>query len=80
MIPPEELQRRGCTTLLASWEAYARGARRAAVRRFPGVAAAVFPEGFERSVCNNALLERGLDADGRAVAIAAMEGAYAAAG
>ena len=79
-IPPAELGRRGCATLLASWEEYARGARGAAVRRFPGVAAAVFPEGFERSVYNNALLGRGLDAGARAAAIAAMEGAYAAAG
>jgi GNAT superfamily N-acetyltransferase len=75
-----ELYRRGCATLLASWQEYARGARNAAVRRSPGLAAAVFPDGFERSVYNNALLERGLDAGARASAVAAMEGAYAAAG
>jgi len=44
-------------TLLASWEAYARGAVGAAVKRLPGVAAAVFPHEPERAVYNNALLE-----------------------
>jgi GNAT superfamily N-acetyltransferase len=44
------------------------------------VGAAVFRGGVERGVYNNALLDRGLDADRRAAAIAAMEGAYAAAG
>ena len=40
-----ELYLRGRDTLLASWEAYACGAVGAAVKRFPGVAAAVFPDG-----------------------------------
>src|SRR3954466_15329852 len=52
-----KLLARGNATLLASWEAYARGARRAAVLRLEGVSAAVFPEGPERAVYNNALLE-----------------------
>ena len=39
---------RGSDTLLASWEAYARGAVGAAVKRLPGVAAAVFPHEPER--------------------------------
>jgi hypothetical protein len=60
-------------TLVASWEAYARGARHAAVLRLPGVAAAVFPHLPERAVYNNAVLEPGADVD-------AMEAAYAAAG
>ena len=45
-----------------------------------GVAAAVFPHEPERSVYNNALLERGLGAGRRAEAVDAMEAAYAAAG
>jgi ribosomal protein S18 acetylase RimI-like enzyme len=75
-----DLYRRGSATLLASWAAYARGAAGAALRRPPGVAAAVFPAGPERAVYNNALLERGLPADARRVAVDAMEAAYAEAG
>ncbi len=60
-------------TLVASWEEYARGAAGASVQRLAGVTAAVFPEGPERDVYNNAVLER-------AAAIDAMEAAYAAAG
>jgi ribosomal protein S18 acetylase RimI-like enzyme len=51
---------RGSDTLLASWEAYARGAVGAAVKHLPGVATAVFPHEPERAVYNNALLERDL--------------------
>lgn len=75
-----ELYTRGTATLLASWEAYAAGARGAAVRRLPGVVAAVFPHGPERDVYNNAVLARDLAAGERADAIGAMEQAYAAAG
>jgi ribosomal protein S18 acetylase RimI-like enzyme len=60
-------------TLVASWEQYAREARGASIRRLPGVAAAVFPDGPGRAVYNNAVLER-------AEAIDAMEAAYAEAG
>jgi ribosomal protein S18 acetylase RimI-like enzyme len=75
-----DLYRRGVETLLASWEEYARGATDAAVRRFPGVGVAVFPNGPERAVYNNALLDRDLAADERADTLAAMEAVYAAAG
>jgi ribosomal protein S18 acetylase RimI-like enzyme len=75
-----ELYRRGAETLVASWEAYARGATGAAMHRCPGVAIAVFPHAPERTVYNNALLGRGLAPAGRADAIEAMEAAYAAAG
>jgi len=68
-----ELYARGMRTLLASWEAYAHGARGAALLRAPGVAAAVFPDEPERSVYNNAVLTR-------ADAVEAMEAAYAEAG
>ena len=60
-------------TLAASWEEYARGVDGASVQRLPGVTAAVFPDGPERAVLNNAVPER-------AEAIDAMEAAYAEAG
>ena len=75
-----ELYLRGRDTLLASWEAYARGATGAALHRLPGVAAAVFPHEPERAVYNNALLDRDLGADERTGALDAMEAVYAAAG
>jgi ribosomal protein S18 acetylase RimI-like enzyme len=75
-----ELYRRGVETLLGSWEAYARGAAGAAVRRFPGVAIAVFTGGPERAFYNNGLLDPDLAAAERADALEAMEAAYAAAG
>jgi GNAT superfamily N-acetyltransferase len=75
-----ELYLRGTETLVASWEAYARGAAGAEVQRAPGVATAVFPHEPERSVYNNALLERDLTAAERADVLAAMAAAYAAAG
>jgi ribosomal protein S18 acetylase RimI-like enzyme len=75
-----DLYRRGAATLLASWEAYARGASGAVVRRCPGVAAAVFPNEPERGVYNNALLQRDMAASERADALEAMEAAYTAAG
>jgi GNAT superfamily N-acetyltransferase len=80
MLTDADLYLRGAETLLASWEAYARGATGAAVQRSPGVAAAVFPNEPERAIYNNALLERGLGARERAGALDAMEAACAAAG
>src|SRR2546425_1228079 len=81
MTAPPDVDRylRGAETLVASWEAYARGAAGASVQRFAGVAAAVFPSEPERAVYNNALLERELAAAERADALAAIEAAYAAA-
>jgi hypothetical protein len=75
-----ELYDRGAETVIASWSAYARGASGASLRRLPGVAAAVFPDEPERSVYNNALLERRLTAPERRAALEAMEDAYRAAG
>jgi len=74
-----DLYARGAATLLASWEEYARGATRAALHRLAGVSAAVFADEPERSVYNNALLDRGLDDAARAAAIDGMEAAYATA-
>jgi ribosomal protein S18 acetylase RimI-like enzyme len=80
VLTDADLYHRGAETLVASWEAYARGATGAAVRRSPGVATAVFPSGPARAVFNNALLERELGATARAAAVETMEAAYAAAG
>jgi len=80
VLTDADLYLRGAKTLLASWEEYARGASAATVRRSPGVASAVFPNGPERAVYNNALLARDLDAAERTQAIDAMETAYAAVG
>ena len=73
MASDTDLYRRGNETVVASWEAYAHSAPGAAVLRLPGVTAAVFPNEPERTVYNNALVER-------PDAVAAMEAAYAAAG
>jgi ribosomal protein S18 acetylase RimI-like enzyme len=79
-FPDCELYARGCATLLASWEEYARGAPEASLQRAPGVAIAVFPEGPEREVYNNALFDLDLDGARRSAAVDAMEAAYAAGG
>ena len=75
-----DLYLRGADTLVASWELYAAGAMGAALRRSPGVAAAVFPNDPERGVYNNALLARDLAASERADAVSAMEATFEAAG
>jgi ribosomal protein S18 acetylase RimI-like enzyme len=80
VVSGAELYRGGAATLLASWEEYARGAPGAAVHRFPGVAAAVFPHQPECAVYNNAVLELELSAPERGEAVDAMEIAYADAG
>jgi GNAT superfamily N-acetyltransferase len=79
-IDDSQLLRRGMATLLASWEEYAKGAPGASLRRLPGVSVAVFPNEPERSVYNNALIERELGPADREAALDAMEAAYASAG
>jgi hypothetical protein len=79
MLSDADLLERGTRTLVASWEAYAGCATRASVKRQPGVTAAIFPCEPERSVYNNAVLDRDLDSQGRADAFAATRAAYAAA-
>jgi len=74
-----DLYLRGAATLLASWEEYARGAEHAALRRLDGVVSAVFPCEPERSVYNNALLDRRLPVREHVDALEAMEAAYTAA-
>lgn len=75
-----ELYVRGAETLVASWEAYARGSSGATVLRMPGAAVAVLPSGPERGVYNNALLERGLGAVARRETLDAVARSYAARG
>jgi GNAT superfamily N-acetyltransferase len=70
----------GAATLLASWEQYASGADGAVLQRLDGVAAAVFPNGPERAIFNNALLDRDLGPSERAAAVDAMAAAYRSAG
>jgi ribosomal protein S18 acetylase RimI-like enzyme len=79
-VTDDELYARGCATLLASFEEYARGSADAAVERLDGVAAAVFPSEPERAVYNNALLDRDLAPGNRREAVDAMEAIYRAAG
>jgi ribosomal protein S18 acetylase RimI-like enzyme len=74
------LYERSVATVIASWDAVARGGREAIVRRLPGVHAAVFPHEPERSVYNNAYLALGLSNDGDRRAIDAAESVYAALG
>jgi GNAT superfamily N-acetyltransferase len=76
----DDLYERSAATLLAAWEEHARGASGASVRRHPGVAVAVFPDGPERAVYNNALLDRGLEPAGRSAALDTLAGTYAASG
>lgn len=75
-----ELVLRGTATLVASWETYARGAVGASLVRAPGVVAAIFPHEPERSVYNNAILDRDLPAADRAAALETMAAAYTHAG
>jgi ribosomal protein S18 acetylase RimI-like enzyme len=79
-VTDDELYVRGAATLLASWEAYARGSAGAALERLDGVSTAVFPSEPERSVYNNALLERHLAPGHRAQAVDALEASYRSAG
>jgi GNAT superfamily N-acetyltransferase len=79
-VTDEDLYGRSVATALACWQELARGATGAALHRLPGVAAAVFPHGPERTVYNNAILERHLTPAARVEALDAMEAAYADSG
>ena len=76
VLSDADLYRPGAATLVASWAEYARAATDAELVQAPGVAVAVFPCEPERSVYNNALFERDLNALERAAAVDAMEAAY----
>ena len=75
-----QLFERQAVSLVGSWAAYAKGSAGASVQEEDGVSVCVFPTEPERSVYNNALLKRGMDADGTAKAISAMERVYQDAG
>jgi GNAT superfamily N-acetyltransferase len=79
-VTDDDLYARGSETLLASWAQYARGSAGAALQRLSGVAVAVFPQGPERAVYNNALLDRDLSHPERTAAADAMAAAYGSAG
>jgi GNAT superfamily N-acetyltransferase len=75
-----DLYRRGARTAIACWAEYARTTPAAVVHRLPGVAVGVFPEGPEREVFNNAIVEHGLTGAARSAAVDAAAEAYAGAG
>jgi GNAT superfamily N-acetyltransferase len=79
--PDDPRYRRGIRTLLACWRSYAACARPgAAVERLRGVTVAVFPDEPERSIYNNAVLDRHLSRRAQAAALDEMHERYAAAG
>jgi ribosomal protein S18 acetylase RimI-like enzyme len=75
-----ELYERMAVGLAASWERYAAGSSGASVLRATDAAVAVFPAAPERTVYNNALLQRGLDPARAAEVVTTVEGLYADAG
>jgi GNAT superfamily N-acetyltransferase len=70
----------GAETSVACWREYARTTPGGAVHRMAGADAAVFPNGPEREVFNNAIVARGLAPTARSAALDAVAGTYAAAG
>jgi ribosomal protein S18 acetylase RimI-like enzyme len=72
----EELYRRQAATLVASWRDDARHSAGASVVEDAGAAICLFPAEPERGIYNNALLDRGLDAEETALAVDAVEAAY----
>jgi hypothetical protein len=76
----DDLYIRGVATLVASWEAYARGSAGATLMRQHGVSAAIFTTEPERAFFNNALFDRGLVPTRRAASVDAIEAAYTASG
>jgi ribosomal protein S18 acetylase RimI-like enzyme len=79
-VTETELYERGMRTAAACWAAFAGSTSGAAVHRLPHVFVAVFPNEPERSIYNNAILDRDLAPAERAAALEAMEELYAAAG
>ena len=71
---------RGLRTAIACWTSYARTIGGGAVHRLPGVDVAVFADGPERDVFNNAVLAHGLPPRERRDAVDALATTYADAG
>jgi hypothetical protein len=76
----EKLYRRQAATLVASWRVYARHSAGASVAEKAGAAVCLFPAEPERGIYNNALLDRGMDAERAARAVDSIEAAYRDAG
>jgi ribosomal protein S18 acetylase RimI-like enzyme len=70
----------GIRTTVACWTAYAWTIPGGTVHRLPGVEVAVFTQGPERDVFNNAVLGHGLARGERRDAVGAMTSAYAESG
>ncbi|HEU4737609.1 MAG TPA: GNAT family N-acetyltransferase [Solirubrobacterales bacterium] len=71
---------RAVATLVSSWETIAGGSTGAAIQHLRGVTAAVFPNEPERSIYNNAVLDRDLGPEERGTAIEGIRAAYGEAG
>ncbi len=80
MLSDLELYARGMRTAVACWSSYARTIAGGAVHHLPGVEVAVFTEGPERDVFNNAVLGHGLPTRQRRAAVDAMRSTYRDAG
>src|SRR4051812_5207189 len=80
MLSDLELYARGIRTAVACWSSYARTIAGGAVHHLHGVEVAVFTEGPERDVFNNAVLGHGLSARHRRAAVDAMRSTYRDAG
>ena len=80
MLSDLELYARGIRTAVACWSSYARTIAGGAVHHLPGVEVAVFTEGPERDVFNNAVLGHGLSMRHRRAAVDAMRSTYRDAG
>jgi GNAT superfamily N-acetyltransferase len=76
----DDLYLRGAETSVACWGEYARTTPGAVVHRLAGADVAVFPEGPEREVFNNAVVARDLAPAARSAALDAVADAYAPAG
>jgi GNAT superfamily N-acetyltransferase len=75
-----ELYRRGMGTAVSCWERFARSTRGATVHRLRHAAVAVFPDGPESGIYNNAVVSRGLARKEQELTLAALEHLYAADG
>jgi GNAT superfamily N-acetyltransferase len=76
----EALYGRGISTAVECWSRFARSVDGAAVHRRRHVDVAVFSQGPEKAIYNNAVLARGMGAAERDEAVGAMEDIYATAG
>jgi GNAT superfamily N-acetyltransferase len=76
-ISNSDLYLHGARTAVACWTEYARTTPAAEIHRLPGIDVGVFPEGPERGVFNNAIVEHGLAGSAASAAVDAAGRAYA---